>query len=100
MDERPLRFYRNDMACVLELVEGGSWWGSIGLSPNQHGFGASFIPTRPQAVAKVVMPSCVSGSCNEMRHWLGFEGGYSREKTLETLKSISDQLAVMSLFGA
>lgn len=87
-------FWRNDICCLLTVNDAGIWWGHVGLGPSHPHHGCRFIRLHPVSVSSLAMPPMLSGDIMESKWWMGFEGGYSAEKTLDSLKTIADQLAL------
>lgn len=85
-------FYRGGSCCLLTVNDAGIWWGHLGLSRDHAHHGSRYIALRPTPVFGTEMPPCLTGETMGQKWWVGFEGGYSSEVTLETLKYIADQL--------
>lgn len=86
-------FFRNGICCLLTENPAGIWWGHLGLPPGHRYHGDGYVRLRPNSLSHTVIPPELAGKPTmEAKWWLGFEGSYSRQRTLDSLLLASDQL--------
>jgi hypothetical protein len=89
-------FWRSEICCLLTVNDAGIWWGHLGLVDSHPSFGANFVRLHPVSVGATAIPPMLKHETLRARWWLAFEGGYSQASTLDRLKIIADQLAVLA----
>jgi len=90
-------FYRSDICCLLAEDENDCWMGFVGLSKDHPVFDSRFHKCDTGvALYKYNLTSEALDTTNESwlkLWWMGYQTDpYSKEKTLEKLKEIADEL--------
>jgi len=88
--KRSQNFFRNSVACCLAQTDSDIWWGYVGVEPDHCLTGCKFRTIGGTRLYKV--PIHFENDTLAAKWWLGFEGGYSRIKTLEKLKHVADSI--------
>jgi len=86
--KRLQNFFRNSVACSLQQTNSDIWWGYVGFEPDHCLADCKFKTIGGVRLYKV--PIHFENETLDTKWWLGFEGGYSRTKTLEKLKRVAD----------
>jgi len=83
-------FFRSNIACSLQQVDSDIWWGYVGLEPDHYLAGTKFKVINGVRLYKI--PIHFENEALAAKWWLGFEGSYSYQKTLEKLKCVADSI--------
>lgn len=91
-------FYRNGIHCLLaQNPINDDWMGFIGLRADHPSHGSIFKPCKNVCIHKYNIGDGMINKVFSSLWWMGFcDNPYSKEKTLDTLKEVADEIGTPS----
>ncbi len=89
-EEKDESFFRNNFACYVKNIR-GIWWGYVGIEKNHPLYGSRFYKSPTNGAIYSIPVSFESETLNK-KWWMGFEGGYSKIRTLNKIINIIDSI--------